>query len=147
MGILFYAATHNVRNDKIYVDCLDRESEPSAHEVEVSVGCGNAALVLEALGSPGVCNFAACDCYGDLPADDFLGRVLIAELVAPYDDGTDTYLVRSGDAVSQVVAVLAAGGAQVWNCGRNAGYLQERLARLRTLAHWCRDRGYRVAWA
>ncbi|MFE7485137.1 hypothetical protein [Streptomyces sp. NPDC057552] len=66
---------------------------------------------------------------GQLPAVDFLGRVLVALALAPEDEGLDGYWDgrhHLGD--------------------RRAGYLQLRLAELRDLAQWCVDRGRNVAW-
>lgn len=66
---------------------------------------------------------------GQLPAEDSLGRVLVALALTTEDEGVDGYW-----------------HGRIHLGGRRAGYLQMRLAELRDLAQWCADRGRDVAW-
>lgn len=110
---------------------------------EVQLNNRNAALLFDALGLPEAAepiepgplaeellgpNPVAFDC-GELTADDLLGRVLTAHALAPTDDGLPA--VQDGRHTA---------------CGRRPGYLQERLAHLEHLAHWCRHRNLRITW-
>lgn len=89
----------------------------------------NASLVLDTLG------LDPCDLSGALPADDFLGRVLMALAVSPEDEGTPSYDDSSP-------------GGMTWiECGRRKGYLQERLAELHELAEHAKTEGAEVSWA
>jgi hypothetical protein len=108
-----------------------------------NVGRLNEAHVLEALGLP----ISDCeDNYGDEDASAFLGRILMAEAVAPEDAGTPATSRRLGDGFGGPVPIITAGGR--WHeCGRSEGYLQRKLAELRELAEWAAKRGHRVAWA
>jgi hypothetical protein len=70
------------------------------------------------------------EAWGQLPADHFLGRVLVALAVAPQDPGVPwTHSGRHH------------GG------GRAAGHLQRRLLELHDLAQWCARNGRAVAWS
>lgn len=70
------------------------------------------------------------DLCGHATGQDFLGRVLIALALAPFDEGTPTL-----DA-GRVVAF-----------GRPEGYAQERLAQLRDLAEAAVRHGRTIAWS
>ncbi|MFR9675869.1 hypothetical protein [Streptomyces sp. TR02-1] len=82
----------------------------------------NAARILDLLGMPG-------DACGEIPADDLLGRVLVALALTPEDAGTPTLTDRNFTYV-----------------GRSAGRLQLHLESLHELAMWCRRRGRTVVW-
>jgi hypothetical protein len=69
------------------------------------------------------------DAYGQLPAEQFLGRVLIALALTPEDAGTDGH--EQG---------------RTYYGGRPAGYLQRRLLELHHLAVWCAAHGRDVVW-
>ncbi|MCZ0983989.1 hypothetical protein O1L60_45325 [Streptomyces diastatochromogenes] len=69
------------------------------------------------------------DAYGELPAPDFLARVVTALGLAPEDPGVPDYRI----------------GATLIG-GRPAGYLQRRLLDLHELAAWCAAHGRAVAW-
>lgn len=69
---------------------------------------------------------------GSLAADPMLGRVELALAVAPDDAGTPLTEYRDG-------AVI--------DCGRPAGWLQDRLAVLREIALYARARQRDVVWA
>lgn len=90
---------------------------------DVNVSNGNARVVLDALG------FVEDDLYGELDAELFLGRILLAEAVSPVDAGRPT--VRTGNFVE---------------CGRDEGYLQHRLSQLRSLAEWARLHDATITW-
>lgn len=124
----------------LYVHDVDPEGEFTP---EVNVSQRHAALLAGLLGltAPETIDAAQtlprpahdgggpADDAGQLPAEDFLGRVLVALALTPEDEGVDGY----------------------WNGrlhmgGRRAGYLQLRLAELHDLAQWCVGRGRDVAW-
>jgi hypothetical protein len=90
---------------------------------DVNLSNTNARLLLEALG------FTDDELYGELNGELFLGRILLAEAVSPVDAGRPT--VRTGNFVE---------------CGRDEGYLQHRLAQLRTLAEWAHLHGATITW-
>ncbi|MDX3694961.1 hypothetical protein PV726_32410 [Streptomyces europaeiscabiei] len=69
------------------------------------------------------------DSSGQLPAEQFLGRVLLALALTPEDPGTDGY--EQG---------------RTYYGGRSAGYLQRRLLELHDLAQWCAAHGRDVVW-
>jgi hypothetical protein len=77
---------------------------------------------------PAVLPCAAGDA-GQIPAEDFLGRVLVALALTPEDAGVDGYW-----------------SGRTHMGGRRAGYLQRRLVELHDLARWCADRGRDVVW-
>ncbi|THA53269.1 hypothetical protein E6R62_19470 [Streptomyces sp. A1136] len=89
--------------------------------VEVNMANSNAARVLGVLGYE--------ELAGDAEADDFLGRVLVALALVPVDAG------RPATAEGRFV-----------DCGRRAGYIQERLEELRALAEEARAQGLPVYW-
>lgn len=66
---------------------------------------------------------------GQMDAEEFLGRVLVAVALAPADSGADGYW-----------------SGRWFHGGRHAGDLQQRLGELRLLAEWCHQRGRQVAW-
>jgi len=97
----------------------------------------NAVLVLEALGITG--DFSDI-CCGSLPVLDFRGRVLLALAIAPTDEGTIPVTYRQGDSVNGV-------GATVYDLGRSAGYLQDKLVKLLELTDWAIANGRNeMAW-
>lgn len=109
-------------------DCLfvvPLEEDPSP---QVNLSNFNARFVLAALGVDSE------DLCGEDGAESFLGRVLTALAIAPVDEGVPAH-------------DLPGPGAQVVECGRRAGYLQERLAVLHEVALWAVERGRCVQWA
>ncbi|WP_435245092.1 hypothetical protein [Streptomyces tendae] len=127
------------------------EVDPDGEVPFVEFSNTNAIGVLEALGLPfgggedvdalepglpddvpdgaTVIPIVVVDAHGELPAADFLARVLTALGLAPEDPGLPD---------------LQAGNAFVG--GRPAGYLQRRLLDLHGLADWCAARNRNVAW-
>lgn len=71
---------------------------------------------------------------GSMAADDFLGRVLMAQAVNPADAGVPARTLPSE------------GGATVINCGRREGYSEDRLQQLHELAEFAVSRGRTVQW-
>lgn len=89
----------------------------------------NAALVSDALGHL----FDEFEWWGEMPASDFLGRVLMALAIAPDDEGMPAYEVPTG-------------GAQFIEGARRPGYLQDRLIELKALAEWAVANNVPVNW-
>ena len=94
---------------------------------EVNMHNGNAATVLDLLG-------ITCDGdFGETTAEDFLGRVLLAQALmdVTYDD-------QQG---------LPASSDGRWHVGgRRPGYLAEKLTELRDVAEWATRAGVAVVW-
>lgn len=99
--------------------------------VEVNVSNANAALLLDLLGLVDPTAWA-----GRVDGADFLGRVLLAQAIAPTDAGRPV-----------VQAPAAAGGGWVIDCGRPAGYAQDRLAQLRSIAAAATAASSTVDWS
>jgi hypothetical protein len=91
----------------------------------------NAALVCDALGIE-----LAPDWCGDMKAGDFQGRILLALAISPTDEGMPSYEHNTEP-----------GTARVIEGSRPAGYLQERLSQLRSLADWAVEHDTEVWWA
>lgn len=105
----------------------------SPDDLDVNMSNSNAARVCESLGislDPDWC--------GDMPADDFMGRVLMALALSPADEGMPSYEHVTGPGTARMIE-----GA------RRPGYLQERLTQLHALASWAwaNDRTALVSWA
>jgi hypothetical protein len=101
---------------------------------ELNMANANAARLLALLG------FTHEDDYygGVVDAQDFLGRILIAQ--AMLDVATD-------DAHGRPTVEDTGSGGMVWiECGVEPGYLAERLAILQDIATWAQGRSLRVAW-
>jgi hypothetical protein len=93
---------------------------------ELNVHNGHAADLLQLLGLP-------VEADGEAPAEDFLGRVLIAR--ALLDITTDDEHGRPPITEGRIT----------WG-GRAPGELAGHLATLHRLAAWAADRGARVVW-
>ena len=107
-------------------DTLDLTGQPGAPELNVA--SGNAAHLFGLLGL----HFDGDG--GKAPAEDFLGRVLLAQ--ALLDVTTDDEHGRPGIRVGNWI-----------DCGRRPGYLADRLACLREIATWAYERHATVAWS
>ncbi|SFO39502.1 hypothetical protein SAMN05216207_10513 [Pseudonocardia ammonioxydans] len=70
--------------------------------------------------------------FGDLDAEQMLGRVELALALAPADAGVPARYLNTA-------------GTQ-YDCGRSAGYLQDRLTVLREVALFARDQTRDVVW-
>jgi hypothetical protein len=106
---------------------------------EVNVSNGNAIGLLEALGLGGEVvdsGFGPCpvDACGSLAADDFLGRVLAAEIMSVGDPGRP-----------EEITVIE-NGPTIISCGTAEGYLDGRLAQLREVAEFAQAHGREVVW-
>lgn len=82
------------------------------------------------------------DLYGEATAEDFMGRVLVAQAVNPVDAGVPARELTS----VEKTASLFAGFDTVIDCGRRAGYTDGRLTELRELAQLAAERGVSIAW-
>jgi hypothetical protein len=99
---------------------------PAVELPSVNVSNQNAGHLLDLLGLTD----REGDLVGHAAADDFLGRVLIAQGLNPTDAGVP--VTEDGNIV---------------DCGRPAGYADTRLDELRTVAEAARRRGVTVQWA
>ncbi|MEU6647697.1 hypothetical protein [Saccharomonospora sp. NPDC046836] len=125
--------------------------DPDGTAPLINISNANAVVVLEALGSPSqptapghqdlepfpdevpgngvIIPVTVVDAYGELAAEEFLGRVLTALALAPEDAG---------------VPDIQFGRTHLG--GRPAGYLQQVLRNLHDLAAWCATHERRVVW-
>jgi hypothetical protein len=97
----------------------DEDGDWAPNELDVNMSNSNAATVCAALGL----DLNELDWCGTLPAEDFLGRILVALAVSPVDAGVPVHEVPGP-------------GARFIECGRPEGYTQQRLGQLRELADW-----------
>jgi hypothetical protein len=99
---------------------------------ELNLANRNACDLLEVLGltDDDDDEFPWC---GSIEADDLLGRILIADAIAPDPELPSYTIVGQG------------GGVNV-DLGRPAGYLHTKLNLLAELARWCKDHGREVVW-
>lgn len=108
-------------NDYTYV-------EPAVEVPEVQMSNSNAASLLGVLGLAVGEDFSDY-CTGSLSAEDFLGRVLLAQGLNPADAGSDTI------AVGNMV-----------DCGRPAGYTDAKLDAMREVAKYASERCLTIQW-
>jgi hypothetical protein len=93
---------------------------------DLNVSNSNALRVLELLGLEQREEGEDPILAGECGVTDFLGRVLIALALTPYDEGTPEWATTNP-------------AGSVWvDCGRRAGYLAERLTELANLAAFAR---------
>ena len=98
-------------------------------DTTINVSNINAAHLFATLGYEGEDRY-----LGSADANDFLGRILLAQAVSPADAGVPaTTHARDGYAT-------------LIDCGRGPGYTDGRLAELRDLAQWCADNNRKVVW-
>lgn len=116
MSVTFSAATRTFCA-QLSADVL--MSVPAAEHLEVNMSNSNAAVVCDALGI----NLEEEGWCGSVPAENFLGRVLVALAIQPSDEGIPSH-------------ELPTGGVRWIECGRRPGYTQDRLAQLHALATW-----------
>jgi hypothetical protein len=115
-------------------------------DADVNMSNRNAAMVLDALGLPSSFDDGLA---GSEDADAFLGRILLAIAMCPDDPGVPVHQMTAAETQADPTVGFIAGalgGARVVDCGRPAGYLQDRLADLRTLAETARAHGHGVYW-
>lgn len=96
---------------------------------QISISYGNASLIMGMLGYKGDDVH-----YGEVTAEDFLGRLLIA-------DG----LLETTDAREPVVS-RGAKGATLIDLGLPAGYVNDRIRILISLAQWAKDHNTGLRW-
>ena len=130
MSVTFYPAQYV--SDPRWGSVLDFVDV--GEDIPVNLANANALRVLETLGLPPACDEQRCDLVGESDPRAFLGRVLIAQGLAPYDEEMPAYQLPSD-------------GVSVWQGARHAGYTQEKLRLLEALAAFCVAQGYIVAWA
>lgn len=107
-----------------------------AQAPSLDVSNANAVLVLRALGLlPNGSAEQEWDLSGVCSAEDFLGRVLLASVLSPADEGVPAF-DNSAD-----------GSARFIESGRRVGYLEDRLSSLRELAEFCCTYDREVTWA
>lgn len=92
-------------------------AEHAPEHLQINMSNTNAAMICEALGLS-----LAPDYCGDMPAEAFLGRVLLALAICPEDDGMPSY-----------EHTVVGTGPRVIEGSRRSGYLQERLQQLHAL--------------
>ena len=129
MSVTFAAVTRTF-NPALNADVL--ASIPEAEELEINMSNSNAVLVCESLGI----NLEEEGWCGSLPAQDFLGRVLVALAVSPADEGMPSHDLQPGDDAGPLFGIVREGGPRIIQGARRPGYLQERLGQLRELADW-----------
>lgn len=110
----------------------------------VNVASSHAVDILEVLGLTSrhepietdghtALNIPGDDLCGSLPAQDFLGRILMALAVAPESAERPAY--------------AAVGASHVTSCYRRAGYLQSKLHELHEVAQFCHTHDRPIIWA
>lgn len=125
---------------RMFIIGLEAEESP-----EVNISDVNGCHVLGLLG------YECGDLSGSDTAEGFLGRVLVALAVNPFDAGVPATTTVGGRIVDGHGAVaLATGpaptGATVVDCGRRPGYSGDVLERLRGVADWAAERGRPIRW-
>lgn len=73
------------------------------------------------------------DYVGSVEADDMIGRILIAEGLAPLDEGIPAHQIPSN-------------GATIIDCGRPVGYLQDKLKALYLIAEFAKKNNAQITW-
>jgi len=108
---------------------------------ELTVSNSNGFYLLELLGlTPSYVGdlpspFEYGEMSGSCSADDFLGRILIAQGLNGPDVGVPLHQLPNR------------GGAPVYDCGRREGYADEMLRWLADLARWARAAARPVVWS
>jgi hypothetical protein len=114
-----FPADHEIHPGTVLVQ------EPCDYEVNMSNA--NAFAVLDRLG------YSVTEPYGEATPEEFLGRALVANVGLDDSgvDGATTYLID---------------GPVMHDCGRRAGYFDDRLGRLAWLAEYARDHELMISW-
>lgn len=113
---------------QMFIQALESDPAPT-----LNVANANARHLLDLLGLVPAADEGGC-LSGSTSAEDFLGRVLLAQAVNPADAGVP------------VVEEVGQGGATMVLMGRRVRYSDERLTTLRQLADFAVDRGRTVQW-
>lgn len=106
------------------------ESDPAP---SLNVSNANARHLLDLLGFSSESDQDG-DLSGSTTAEDFLGRVLLAQAVNPADAGVP------------VLEETGQGGMTLVKMGRRVGYSEDRLESLRELADFAVSRGRAIQW-
>lgn len=101
---------------------------------DVNVSNANAVPLLRLLGLPVDLEDEEVELCGTATAEDFLGRIMMAQAVSP------------SDACMPATEEQGEGMLLVW-CGRRVGYSDDRLVALRELADFAVSRGKTIQWA
>lgn len=139
VSVTFTAATRSFRPE-FNVDVLT--DIPAAEELSVNMSNSNAARVCGSLGI----DLDKLGWCGSMPAEDFLGRVLVALAIEPADEGVPSHRLLPGDSAG-IFGTVQEGGPAFIECGRREGYTQERLGQLRELADWAVANGAEIAFS
>jgi len=108
-------------NDYAYRS-YDTDNDPA-----LNISNNNGIYLLNYLG------FEKPEYVGSVDADDMMGRILIAEGLAPHDEGVPDHQISSS-------------GATIIDCGRPAGYLQDKLKALHLVAEFAKKYNAQVSW-
>jgi len=112
----------------MFIQAIESDPAPA-----LNVSNTNAMHLLGLLGLPSEPDECG-SLSGSTTAEDFLGRVLLAQAVSPADEGVP------------VTTQKGHGGATMIRMGRRAGYSEGRLTALRELADFAVHRGRDVQW-
>lgn len=96
---------------------------------EVNVSNYNAKDILDLLGYRVEEDFSE-RCAGSLTAEDFLGRLLVAEAINPSDEG-----------------IPATTEGIVTHCGRPVGYMEARISELRSVVEYAKEKNVGIYWS
>ncbi|PCK22507.1 hypothetical protein [Rhodococcus qingshengii] len=117
---------------RIWGPQLEIETADSGEEPSANFSNHNAVRLLELLGFASGNGDDAVESSGECPAEDFLGRVMVAQAIAPSDEGVPSYEMA---------------GAPRWiEGGRRAGYTESALDSLREVAEWALKSERTVCW-
>lgn len=120
--------------DCLPYDVYSKAVEEGDEAPQVNMANSNARSLLEVLGLCKDGDEWEDVCCGSLEAEDFLGRVLMAEAVAPISPERPTYQETNGRGPAIIMG------------GREEGYVQNRLASLREVAEFAQAQGRTVIW-
>lgn len=137
MSVTFEAGT-SIWSEDFQADLL---TATSPEELAVNMANGNAARVTEALGI--VLDSEWC---GEMAAEGFLGRVLMALALSPADEGMPSFEMKAGDDAG-IFGIIDENGPRVIQGARRPCYLQDRLTELHELADWAVSNGALIMWA
>ena len=102
----------------------------AAEDLAVNMSNSNAVVVCATLGID-LQDWGWC---GNLGAEDFLGRILLALAIEPADEGVPSH------------ETTVPGQVRWIECGRPEGYVQDRLGQLRELADWAAANGAEISF-
>ncbi|MBG0739012.1 hypothetical protein IV500_06195 [Paeniglutamicibacter antarcticus] len=112
----------------MHIEAIESDPAPDLNVTNV-----NARHLLELLGLDSESDEGGC-LSGSVSAEDFLGRVLLAQAVSPSDAGIPAR------------QETGLGGVTIVHMGRPVGYSEDRLAALRELADFAINRRRTIQW-